>query len=155
MSLSRMNVTSIRAWSHAMTGDRPAMTLRGLRCGFSFSLWGISRSMRRANGFTNGNVSTPRRTEKTVSVTAMGAMMLARTGPLAVSVTAFQPGKRALPIGTSTGSTNGRKISEPRMFESVCASAVRRAAAEPPIAASQAVMVVPTFAPKRTAIDIS
>ena len=73
----------------------------------------------------------------------------------AVSVTAFQCGKSALPIGTSTGNTNGRKRSEPRTFESVCASAVRFAAAEPPIAASQPVTVVPMFAPKRTAIPIS
>ena len=90
-----------------------------------------------------------------MSVTAMGAMMPSSTGPLAVSVTAAQWGKSAFPSGTRTGSTNGRKMSEPMTFESVCASAVRLAAAEPLNAASQAVMVVPMFAPNRTAIAIS
>ena len=73
----------------------------------------------------------------------------------AVSVTAPQFGKSAWPIGTSTGSTNGRNTSEPMTFESVCARAVRRASAVPPMAASQAVIVVPTFAPSRTEIAIS
>ena len=98
--LSRMNCTSRSAWSHARTGERLVPTLSGLRCGFSSSLCGTSRSMRRAKGFTNGNVITPRRTEKIVSVTAIGAMMPSSTGPLAVSVTASQWGKSAFPSGT-------------------------------------------------------
>ena len=44
---------------------------------------------------------------------------------------------------------------EPMRFESECESAVRFASAVPPMAAIQPVAVVPTFAPKRTAMALS
>ena len=152
---SRMNWISRSAWSQAMTGDSFTPILSTERCGFSSSFCGTIRSTSDANGRTNGKKRSPRSTEKIVSVTAIGAMTPRSSGPLAVSVTTPQFGKSALPIGTNTGSTNGRNRADPMTFESVCASAVRFAAADPPMAASQAVIVVPMFAPNSTAMAIS
>ena len=70
-----MNVTSCRAWSQARTGETSMPTFRHERWGFSFSGCLTIFSMRRANGLTNGKSSTPRAHAKSVSVTAMGAIM--------------------------------------------------------------------------------
>ena len=150
-----MKSTSTSAWSHAMTGETLTPNFSAERCGISSPRPGTSSTSSLSNGFTNGSVSAARRMENTVSVAAIGAMMPRRTGPLAVSVTTSQCGNSALPIGTSTGRTNGRNTAEPTTLESVWASAVRRAPEFPPTAAIHAVTVVPMFAPKRAAIAVS
>ena len=63
-------------------------------------------------------------------------------------------GNRACPSFTKSGK-NQISAMEPSRFDSVWESAVRFASAVPPIAAIQPVAVVPTFAPKRTAIATS
>ena len=67
---------------------------------------------------------------------------------------AFQFGKSAWPVFTKSGK-NQISTADPSRLESVWASAVRFAAALPPIAAIQPVAVVPTLAPKSAAIATS
>ena len=153
-----MKSISLNAWSHAITGEIFAPILSAERCGFSFSGCLISRSTSRQNGFTNGKKRMPRQAAKTVSVTAIGAIMCVYAGtpcPETVIVSAtLQFGKSAWPSFTKSGK-NQMRTSEPRALESVCDRAVRFASAVPPIAAIQPVAVVPMFAPKRTAIATS
>ena len=116
------------------------------------------RSTRRQNGFTNGKKIIPRQMAKIVSVTAIGAIMWVNaftSWPETMTVSATPHfGNRACPSFTKSGK-NQISAMEPSRFESVWARAVRFASAVPPIAAIQPVAVVPTFAPKRTAIATS
>ena len=93
-----------------------------------------------------------------MSVTAIGAIMCVNActsrPETTVVVAAFHDGKSACPNLTKSGKNQMSK-SEPRKFESVCASAVRRASAVPPMAAIQPVAVVPMFAPNSTATATS
>ena len=116
------------------------------------------RSTRRQNGLTNGKKRIPRQTAKIVSVTAIGAIMCVNaftSWPDTTTVSAtLHFGNRPCPSFTNSGK-NQISTRDPRRFESVCESAVRFASAVPPIAAIQPVAVVPTFAPKSTAIATS
>ena len=75
MSLSRMNVTSISAWSQAMTGERRLVMSSALKCGFSDSGARMTRETNLANGFTNGTNTYVVTRLKSVCTAAIGAAM--------------------------------------------------------------------------------